>query len=224
MEADRNPPRALSAGSLRWRMPSFVLLVSAATGMLGCSDQNSNPKPGPSESAARVFTGEVAGTDAQVSAIVTAHRARIYFCGGDSTYRTLTHWIPSAVVSGMNVTADDTAGFGLQASLDGDELAGSLATGDGGAYTFHASTIDGRTVAGLYEAVSACGKVGLIVSQASSKDDPAGQGACIGTTTVDIHQVNPVLPLVRAKNGTIRVVVDGSSAEVLVKAAAPPAD
>jgi hypothetical protein len=201
------------------------LLLVLATCAGACSADHESATPAP-EATPRVFTGEVAGTDAQVSAIVTSHHARLYFCGGASTYTTLSRWIP-AVTSRGEVTADETAGkgFSVRATLDGDELSGTLSTGDAGAYSFHAGVTNDGTVAGLYEATSPCGKVGVIVTQATAKDEPAAQGACIGTgNVVDIHQVNPVLPLVRTKDGSIRVVVDGSSTEVLVRAAAPPAD
>jgi hypothetical protein len=179
---------------------------------------------GARDGAPRVFTGEVAGTDAEMSAIVTAHHARLYFCGGDSTYATLSRWVPSKV-SGSDVSADAPAGAGwtLHASIDGDQLDGELSTGDAGTHSFHAGVIDDRTMAGLYEATSPCGHVGVIIMQPSAQDAPAAQGACIGDGNVDIHQVNPVLPLVRAKDGTIRVVIDGSSTEVSISAAAPPA-
>ena len=221
MEADPENPRARS---LPLSPSRFGLLLAVAVSAGACSDRD-GPTPAPVDATPRVFTGEVAETDAQVSAIVTSHHARLYFCGGASTYTTLSRWIP-AVISHGEVTADETAGsgFSVHATLDGDALSGMLSTGDAGAYSFHAGVTDDRTVAGLYEATSPCGKIGVIVTQATTKDEPAAQGACIGTGNVDIHQVNPVLPLVRTKDGSIRVVVDGSSTEVLVRAAAPPAD
>jgi hypothetical protein len=224
MEADlKNSLRGRGARSLLRHRASFALVLFALGGA-ACSDQDM-PKPTGADATPRVFTGALTGTDAELSAIVTAHHARIYFCGGASSYTTLTRWVPAGVSAG-SVTADETAGAGwtLHASLDGDSLDGALSTGDAGMYSFHARVTDDRTIAGLYEATSPCGKVGLIITQGSTKDEPTGQGACIGSGNVDFHQVNPVLPLVRSKDGTIRVVVDGSSTEVRVSTAAAPAD
>jgi hypothetical protein len=98
-----------------------------------------------------------------------------------------------------------------------------MVTVPGGAtYSFHADPVVKDTIAGLYEAVGPCGKVGLIVSQASAGDAPAGQGACVPASgKADPEQVNPIRPLERGADGSIAVTVDG--AQVLVHAAAPPA-
>ena len=91
-----------------------------------------------------------------------------------------------------------------------------------------ASPISPGTIAGLYEATQPCGKVGLIVSQASPADAPTGQGACIGNPgasgATPVEQVTPLRPLTRAADGTIRVTIAGSAGEIAAGPAAAPAE
>src|SRR5687767_1563476 len=47
-----------------------------------CSDEAPEP-------FARVYTGELTGTDVRVGIIATEQRARVFFCGGASTYETM---------------------------------------------------------------------------------------------------------------------------------------
>ncbi len=46
----------------------------------------------------------------------------------------------------------------------------------------------------------------------------------MGSTSADIHQVNPAVPLTREADGTIHVTVAGSTEEASLSIAAPPAD
>jgi hypothetical protein len=204
---------------------SIGILGLAAT---GCTGGDETPaKTDEPAATASVFTGTLEGTDARVAAVATDKHARLYFCGGDTSYETLSRWVPADIGKSGDLTADETAamGWSLRAALREGILSGSVETGDGGSYPFEAKIVDGRTIAGLYEGLSPCGKVGVIVSQDSSKDDPVAQGACIGSgTTIDIHQVNPVAPLARDSKGAIRVTIEGSPNEVKVTAAAVPAN
>jgi hypothetical protein len=213
-------------GSLR-----IVLFALAATA--SCSNDGSARSTRPTDAAAhadtrrpsedaggaaslRFFTGTVEGTDARIGVVAAKHHARLYFCGGDSTYRTLSRWVPAVIDASGSLTPDPAAEMGwvVTGTLSDDAVDGSLRPGDATSYGFHAAPVDERTIAGLYEGTSPCGKVGVIVSQVSSSESPVAQGACItssGDGTADIHQVNPVAPFERATDGTIAVEVSGTS-------------
>jgi hypothetical protein len=213
-------------GSLR-----FALFALAATA--GCSNEGSARSTRPTDAAdhvdargpesdaggaasLRFFTGTVEGTDARIAVVAAKHHARLYFCGGDSTYMTLSRWVPAVIDPSGDLEPDTAAELGwvVTGVLSGDVLDGLLRPGDASSYRFHAALVAHATIAGLYEGASTCGKVGLIVSQASSSESPVAQGACIsssGDGMADIHQVNPVAPLERTSDGTIAVQVAGTS-------------
>jgi len=166
--------------------------------------------------ALRFFTGTLDGTDARIGVVAAEHHARLYFCGGDSTYTTLSRWVPAAVAASGQLLPDTAAetSWVVEGTLASSAVDGSLRPDDASAYQFRAERVDERTIAGLYEGTSPCGKVGLIVSQSSPEESPVAQGACITSTgdgTADVHQVNPVAPLTRAADGTIAVQVAGTS-------------
>jgi hypothetical protein len=114
-------------------------------------------------------------------------------------------------------------GWSIDATVLQAGVNGTLTTGDAASFSFQATAVDKKTIAGLYEAVSPCGKVGVIVSQQTETDTPVVQGACIGNGNIDIHQVNPVLPLTRDADGAFSVVVAGATEEISVVPAAAPA-
>ena len=208
------------------RLGSFGFALFALFAAVACSSGNSAPHAAgkrpdaghtpargtpdatvPGQSALRFYTGVLDDTDARVGVVAAAHHARLYFCGGDTTYRELSRWIPAAMGDGGELFPDRTAamGWAVHATVGEGLVSGSLATGDGGSHGFRATLVDAHTMAGLYEGTSPCGKVGLIVSQASPDDRPVSQGACIGANDIDIHQVNPVAPL--APGAAIQVEV-----------------
>jgi hypothetical protein len=203
---------------------SIGILGLAATS--GCAGGGETAPKNTEPSTPTVFTGQIEGTDARVAAVATATHARLYFCGGDSSYETLSRWVPADIGKSGALAPDEASAMGwvIQGTLRDGVLSGSLVAGDAGSYSFDAKPVDDRTLAGLYEATSDCGKVGVIVSQPSTKDTPQAQGACIsnGTVDVDIHQVNPVTPLVKDAKGAIRVTVEGITGEISVVAASAP--
>ncbi len=179
----------------------------------------------PHSGSVRVLVGTVEGTDAQVAVVASAHRARIYFCGGDSSYPALTHWFTADVdASGaIRAEADAPGDWSIEGQVGGADAAGAVTVADGTRLTFRATNVAGGTIAGLYEAAAPCGKVGLIVTQPSAQAAPSGQGACIHTDVrPSVEQVNPIAPLIRATDGTIRVLVAGTAAALSVLPAAAP--
>ncbi|HEX3771237.1 MAG TPA: hypothetical protein VHV30_10250 [Polyangiaceae bacterium] len=203
-------------------------LACLSLGAAGCSS-SSSPAPagaGGGAGAANVFVGNVAGTDAQVGIVAGASQAVLYFCGGDGSYETKTHWIPSAAVSGAAFSAaSDPGGWSISGTLGDAGASGSVVMGDGGTFAFSATPVAAQTIAGLYKAIGPCGTIGVIATQASPGDTPAIQGACLpasGSSMGSVEQVNPVMPIQRATDGTIAVSVGGST--VAVKAVTSAAE
>jgi hypothetical protein len=190
---------------------------------LGCGT-GKPATPGGGALPPRVFVGEVTGTDVRLAVIATARRARIYFCGGNSTYATATRWLAADLDTGQRLTLQAPQNWQLDGQLVEATLSGTIDMGDGVSHPFAAAGVGQGTIAGLYEATAPCGKVGLIVAQLSPASDAIGQGACIGETPAQVMQVNPVMPLARLPDGTIPVTTAGTTDPTLVHPATPPAD
>ena len=196
--------------------------LSACAAIVACGSTAA-----PTPTGARVFTGTVEGTDAEVAIVASARHVRIYFCGGPSSYMTMTHWFtldldPSGATQAQ---ADAATDWTLDGKLTDPTASGSITIADGTSLTFRAARVADTTIAGLYEAETGCGKIGLIVMQASAQLPSSGQGACVNAAArPSVEQVNPIKPLTRAADGSIQVQVVGSTETVLVRAATPPAD
>lgn len=192
----------------------------AAAGDAGARDAGADTR--------RVLVGAVEGSDIAVGAVIVDRRARLFFCGGASSYASATHWFPL-----VDLDADDDAdagfdqtgtdGFALRGSLVGPTLRGELTREGELPAKFSADLVQDGTLAGLYEGMSDCGRVGLIVTQARPKDPARAQGACVGPGHLP-QQVNPILPVTLAADGTIGVelVMDDGKQDARVHAAAGP--
>jgi hypothetical protein len=204
-------------------MRGRIGIVFLAAAVCGCGSSSGGAA---STSAPRVFVGTVDGSDAQVAVIATEHHARVYFCGGDSSFATMTHWIPSASLdpAAGTLSDDGSTGWTVSGHLDDTTVTGSVMAGGQGPYAFHATPVAAGTIAGLYDAFPPCGHVGVIVTQGSASDMPEEQGACLpsANSTASTEQVNPIRPIERAADGTIAVSVGGATS--FVKAATPPAE
>ena len=212
-------PRTSAARAL------VALVALVAMSASGCGSSSSAPPAGsePSTPAPRVFVGEVSGSDARVGVVATPSHARLYFCGGDASFGTMTHWFPGVALDGARalVPVALSDGWSLTGQVDDAGASGEVAVPDAGTFSFHASPVSSNTVAGLYEVAGPCGHVGVVVTQASPADEPTGQGACIGTdVAASVEQVNPIRPIAHAADGTIPVVVNGT--QLTVHAAAAP--
>jgi len=137
----------------------------------------------------------------------------------------MTHWFPAVPIEAAHgdlAPAGPTAGWSVVGQVDDTGTSGTVTPAGGPVFSFHALPVAKGTIAGLYEAASPCGKVGLIVAQGSAADEPAGQGACVPATGgASPEQVNPIRPIERAPDGTIAVVVAGAQLPVHA-ATAPP--
>jgi hypothetical protein len=210
-------PRSLMRllGAVAW-------LVLAGCGEDAGEQPSSSPDDGSAGSEVRVFVGELEGSDVKLGAVVATGRARLFFCGGPTSYAERTRW--------LEVELDERARFELdqddwhvRGQLVGTSLSGELEHAAAAAAAFDAELARRSTLAGLYEGTADCGRVGLIVSQRDQDAPAAGQGACVGPGHAP-EQVNPILPISLQDDGSIRVEVEAGdgSREARVTAAAPP--
>ena len=203
------------------------LAAAACLLLAGCGDDAHEQEAAAPEDAStgrevRVFVGELGGSDVKLGAVVAGGRARLFFCGGPTSYAEQTRW--------LQVELDDRARFELDADdwhvrgqLVGGSLSGELEQGAAAPGDFTAELARTSTLAGLYEGTADCGRVGLIVSQRDEDAPATGQGACVGPGHAP-EQVNPILPIALEDDGSIRVEVqaDGALQQARVTAAAPP--
>jgi hypothetical protein len=163
------------------------------------------------------LTGTVDGTDAWVGAVRSSDQVRIFFCGGKTSYSTLTAWFRTSLDTSGNLVVAQNPGLMVSGRFDGSVVQGSLGAPDGGVLPFRAERVGAGSLGGIYETTAPCGHVGLIVSNESP---PTGQGACIGPgDTPSVKQVNPLSPIALTPDGTILVKVDGSNETASVSAA-----
>lgn len=176
----------------------------------------------------QVLVGAVEGSDIAVGAIIADRRARMFFCGGATSYASATHWFPLVELdldddadAGFDQTSAD--GFAVRGSLLGATLRGEYTAKGEASQQFSAHPVQEGTLAGLYEGMSDCGRVGLIATQARPKGPVHAQGACVGPGHLP-EQVNPILPVTLAADGTIGVelVIDDGTQDARVHAAAGP--
>ena len=169
-----------------------------------------------------VLVGELSDSDVKLGVIANPQRARLFFCGGPDSYEDMTRWVVADLDrdAAFELESDD---WRLSGRIDDGALSGRLERdGEDGA-DFIARLIEPDTVAGVYEAMDPCGRVGLIVTQPSSDETATAQGACVGPGHLP-EQVNPILPIARRDDGSIRVELagdDGPRAAKVIAAAAP---
>ena len=199
------------------KLGGSALLLALALTSFGCGETAPDP-------SGHVYTGDVPGTDVRVGIISSEHHARVFFCGGNSSYSTMTRWLNADVDSAHQLSLPSTPNqyWGLQGNVGDSEVSGLVDMLDGTPRPFHATVVSDRTISGLYEGTAGCGRLGLIVVQ-STPDTPAvGQGACVGPQTIE--QVNPLDPITRTPDGTIVVEVTNWTGQREVHPATPPAN
>lgn len=158
------------------------------------------------------------GTDIRLGVVGDpATRLRLFFCGGAETWRTATRWLIVDLQEGAGSFEYEESGWRVRGALEDEAVVGEIEREDSERGSFRAEPAGRRTLAGLYEGESQCGRIGLIVTQPDTEDPPAAQGACLGAGVP--QQVNPILPIAEV-NGRIRVTV--GEAEALVREATPP--
>jgi hypothetical protein len=200
---------------------SFIAVICSVT---ACSDSQALGKVGrpdagedASTPALRYWVGAVEDSDIRLAVREESDRARVFFCGGPSSYASATRWLVRELAADGGFVIDED-GWQGSGKLSDDEIAGELKLGSEPSRDFSATPVREGTIAGLYEGLSDCGRIGLIVTQASEDDAPTGQGACVGPGHPP-EQVNPILPIA-LDAGEIRVEAGG--VESSVRAAGPP--
>jgi hypothetical protein len=200
-------PRALRSPPARFRLlgPSAVACLA-----LGCSG---DPEPSPAGQSPNAWVGAVEGSDVKVGLANQDGMVLLFFCGGSDSYASHTRWF-----TGDGVRPDPfsfaEAGWSIEGAIGSDgSITGTLRTESDDAGSWSAEPVAPRTLAGLYEGAAPCGRLGLIVTQATTRDEPSGQGACLrveGELAI-VEQVNPV-----------RLEWAGSERELLVTVSSAP--
>jgi hypothetical protein len=203
--------------SLQTTTTKFLCVAFALTAFACGGDDDS-------EATARVYTGDVPGTEVRVGIIASDKKARIFFCGGPTTYETMTGWLTADVDSAhkLSLPPPQSHDWILQGQVGDAEINGTIDMGNATPLAFRATSVSVRTISGLYEGSAGCGRLGLIVVQATPDSPAIGQGACVGQGRLE--QVNPLEPIVRGADGAIKVKVASSTKEQEVRAASPPLD
>jgi hypothetical protein len=157
---------------------------------LGCSG---DAEPDPAEQSAHMWFGEVQDSDVKVGLAEQDGTVTLFFCGGDTSYTTDTHWFADrALLSEPFSFSED--GWSVDGAMKNGILSGSVQSAVAESREWTAAPADSTTLAGLYVGAAPCGKLGLIVSQSRQDAEATGQGACLrveGETAV-VEQVNPV--------------------------------
>lgn len=227
LNANKNHVAARFVRRAAYARLGIAAITAATTIAMGCEmGHTARPEAG---TPPRVYVGDVNGTDVRVAVVATSNRARIYFCGGPSSYATATKWLVGDIDDTQHVTAaaGDGAAWSLDARVERGTIGGVVRFGDTAPHAFRASAVAQGTIAGLYETTASCGggmgKVGLIVAQSSWLSEPVGQGACIEGDSANVMQVNPIMPLAPDADGALAVTTAGTD-PALVRPATPPAE
>jgi hypothetical protein len=217
----------------------FVMLFATAVFASGCDDDGGQEPTSASsgrgdggargdrdasdsEERVRVLVGALSDSDVKLGVIATALRARLFFCGGADTVQSMTRWVVADIDQNdtVELDADD---WHISGHFDGDELIGALARDGEEDAEFVAKLALVDTLAGVYEGMDQCGRVGLIVTQPSQNDVATAQGACVGMGHSP-EAVTALLPIMRENDGSITVQLEDDDAPRLasvIAAAAP---
>jgi|GEM_PF-6456152 len=163
------------------------------------------------------WVGVIEDTDVKVAAVLGKGQARLYFCGGAATYLTTTHWFDLAFTDEHLEYSDDT--WRIHAHLTAGGVLGEVERTGDSLRMFNAQPFERATIAGLYEGKAACGRLGLIVTQATARDEPTAQGACVGSAGEPTIQAIPITPIA-LEDGKVAVRTPGDEDEISLLQAA----
>jgi len=127
---------------------------------------------------ARVASGVVDGTDIFVATIYEEDRAIAYFCGGDETFETHTHWF--AGPPGEGEAFEHTMGdVRVTAEVTADGASGTLVDAEGTEHPFTTTAPSGDSIAGLYsiDITDDC-RAGVVVADVGGETQAQGVYFC----------------------------------------------
>lgn len=204
------------------RLPGICLAMALLTAACTDDAEPSTPDGGslrePASPAKLRWVGAVDDSDVRVAMIAGGGKARLYFCGGPSTYARATHWFNIDYDSGEHVEFEQD-NWRIHAHLLLDGMSGEVDGVDDSTRTFRATLVTPSSLAGLYEGKADCGRVGVIVTQPNKGAAPSAQGACTSSTGKPPQPVEPIVP----EAGSIEVrarTPGGGDATLLLRAAA----
>lgn len=173
--------------------------------------------------AARVLVGAVEDSDIALGAVVAGDRARMFFCGGPSSYARATHWLQLELDADGSFAHVEDDGFEVAGRVRGNRVSGELDRPGDASAAFSAELVRAGTLAGLYDGEDDCGKLGLIVREGVSGGPERAQGACVGAGHAP-QQVNPILPVGLDADGSIPVelITAGGTRSLSVRAVREP--
>ncbi len=158
------------------------------------------------------WVGAVEETDVRVAVLAGPGKARVFFCGGTESYADATRWFNVFYDGGEHLEFEEDA-WKIHAHLTLGGLVGEVELGDGVTRSVLADEIvEPSTLAGLYEGTADCGRLGLIVTQATKDAPPTAQGACTNSTGNPPLQIQPIAPLT-SEAGKIRVRTPGGGGD-----------
>lgn len=152
-----------------------------ALGLLACSAEEQDPVAPEGQ-----WVGQLTGTDAWVAISTAGDDAVAYICGGPTSLDSHTRWLlGSGGATELTLEAD---GWTLTASVTADGASGTLVDPTGDEADFDAVVAPSQDVAGLYTAMDAGCRDGVIVVSST-----ASQGAWCDDLG-NLAEVTPVTP------------------------------
>jgi hypothetical protein len=167
--------------------------------------------------------GTVAGSAARVGLVVQGSSALLFFCGGDTSYETLTHWMHGSMTPNQSFSLSDMTASAT-GTFTGNSASGTLTpSANATPLTWTANAARPGTLEGLYTAdVPMHGSAGVIIAQASTTAQPIVQGAFHSTLINAVLQVTPLTPIQPSDKGlAMQVMVNSSLLQFFVTLAGP---
>jgi hypothetical protein len=184
--------RSTKSCALRFEAAAERWLGAAALACvpLGCGGE---PESERAEPSASMWVGEVSGTDVKVALAQRGGASELFFCGGDDSYTSSTKWFQNGALHTAPFSFTE-GGWSVAGVIEEGTVSGSVQIEADISRGWTAEPTDPRTLAGLYDGVAPCGRLGLIVTQPTVDDEPTGQGACLRFVNGGsfVEQVNPV--------------------------------
>ena len=156
------------------------------------------------------WVGAVEETDVRVAVIAGSGKARVYFCGGAESYAASTRWFDVFYDGGEHLEFEEDD-WQIHAHLTLGGLIGEVELGNDVTRSVLAAEVEPSSLAGLYEGRADCGRLGLIVTQATKDALPTAQAACTNSTGKS-QQVHPITPIT-SEAGKIRVRTPGGGGD-----------